>query len=346
MKKLLLSVLCAMVAFTANAQGLSFNGPLEVTVDGKGGSMPAEVLLTNGQDEDHVNLSIKNFRLSDGENDMYIGNIVIEGVSVEEDTSDPESDVAILKCSKNITIQAGTEPKNAEWLGPMLGEIPVVLEGSFDAESMQLNVNIDIDFQTLGQIIKVKFVSEDFKMMFTDNLKVTVNGQSASQSISVFLGIAGYDEEDDAPIIDFSLPNLKLQQGDDAMYVGTIHVNDIKLSPLSEDSDIYTFSYKGDLLIEEGDLEGVDMWMGPQLGPVPLDLKGEFDFENGKLHFVIDIDMQESIGQIINVEFGKTFTEGIQQAVQKALSGSLCYGIDGKVAQKGILIQNGKKVIK
>ena len=344
MKKLLLSALCALIAFTANAQGLLFTGNLEVTVDGKGGSMPAEVLLTNGQDENHVNLSINNFRLSDGANDMYIGNIVIEGVNAEEEN--PESDLISLKCSKNITIQPGTEPKDAEWLGPMLGEIPVVLEGKYDAENMQLNVNIDIDFQTLGQIINVKFDSEDCKMMFTDDLKVTVNGQSASQPISVFLGIAGYDEEEECIVIDFSLPNLKLQQGDDAMYVGTIHVNDIKLYPISEESDIFTFSYKGDLLIEEGDLEGVETWMGPLLGAVPLDLKGEFDFENGKLHFVIDIDMQESIGQIINVEFGKTFTEGIQQAIQKALNGSLCFGIDGKVAQKGIVIQNGKKVIK
>ena len=346
MKKILFSALCAMIAFTANAQGLSFTGNLEVTVDGKGGSMPAEVLLTNGQDEDHVNLSIKNFRLSDGANDMYIGNIVIEGVNIEEDTTNPEGDIAILKCSKNITIQPGTEPNDAEWLGPMLGEIPVVLEGNFDTENMSLNVNIDIDFQTLGQIINVKFASEDYKMMFTDDLKVTVNGQSASQSISVFLKIAGYDEEEYTPIIDFSLPNLKLQQGTDAMYVGTIHVNDIKLYTLNEDSDIYTFSYKGDLLIEEGDLQGVDLWMGPMLGPVPLDLKGEFDLENGKIHFVIDIDMQESIGQIINVEFGKTFVEGIQKSIQKAVNNAVCYGIDGKVAHKGIVIQNGNKVIK
>lgn len=346
MKKILLSTLCAMIAFTANAQGLSFTGNLEVTVDGKGGSMPAEVLLTNGQDEDHVNLSIKNFRLSDGANDMYIGNIVIEGVNIEEDTTNPEGDIAILKCSKNITIQPGTEPNDAEWIGPMLGEIPVVLEGNFDAENMSLNVNIDIDFQTLGQIINVKFASEDYKMMFTDDLKVTVNGQSASQPISVFLGIAGFDEEEECIVIDFSLPNLKLQQGDDAMYVGTIHVNDIKLYPISEESDIFTFSYKGDLLIEEGDLEGVETWMGPLLGAVPLDLKGEFDFENGKLHFVIDIDMQESIGQIINVEFGKTFVEGIQKSIQKAVNSAVCYGIDGKVSQKGIVIQNGKKVIK
>lgn len=346
MKKLLLSALCALVAFTANSQSLVFNGNLEVTVDGKGGSMPAEVSLTPGRDDNHMNLSLNNFRLSDGENDMYIGNILIEDVNYEEDTEDPEGSSMILKCSRNITIQPGTAPKDAEWLGPMLGEIPVVLEGKFDTENMQLNVNIDIDFKTLGQIIKVKFNSEYCKIMLTDDLKVTVNGQSATQPISVFLGIAGYDEESYAPIINFSLPNLKLQQGDDAMYVGTIHVNDIKLYPISEESDIFTFSYKGDLLIEEGDLEGVETWMGPLLGPVPLDLKGEFDLGKGKLHFVIDIDMQESIGQIINVEFGKTFTEGIQQAIQKALSGSLCFGIDGKVAQKGILIQNGKKIIK
>jgi hypothetical protein len=45
--------------------------------------------------------------------------------------------------------------------------------------------------------------------------------------------------------------------------------------------------------------------MGPELGAIPVSLKGKMDAAN--LYCAIDIDVSEMLGQIINVVFGTDF---------------------------------------
>ena len=62
----------------------------------------------------------------------------------------------VANTSRNITITEGDDPNIESWFGPQLGEVPIVLTTSFTEQL--LNVNIDINFALLGQIIKVNFI--------------------------------------------------------------------------------------------------------------------------------------------------------------------------------------------
>ena len=115
-------------------------------------------------------------------------------------------------------------------------------------------------------------------------------------------------------------------------------------------------AYVGDLLITEGDasvLEAGEMWYGPLLGPIPLDVKGKMNDE--KLYVGIDITLvlDEDQKQIIHVDFGEDdFTSGINltPAPSKGEGVSVAYDLQGRPvvlspAQKGLFIVNGKKVL-
>lgn len=131
---------------------------------------------------------------------------------------------------------------------------------------------------------------------FTDQLEVTINGMSTSQETTVSVEILedGY--------INFILNNFALNDGEDEMPVGNIEVNNLFLY----DCGMYQrFSYDANLKIKEGDKEGVDQWLGPMLGNVPLKLNGKLS--DDKLYVSIDIDMMKDLGQIICVKFGTDF---------------------------------------
>lgn len=134
---------------------------------------------------------------------------------------------------------------------------------------------------------------------FVDKLVVTINGEStAPQQTTVYLTL----NEDNT--CDFALNNFMLDSGDgNMMPVGNIFIAGLPLSPAPE--GYYTFSYEGNLLISEGDVEGYDTWLGPLLGEIPLKLTGKATMD--KVFVNIDIDMMESLEQIIYVTFGSDF---------------------------------------
>ena len=81
--------------------------------------------------------------------------------------------------------------------------------------------------------------------------------------------------------------------------VGNISLENLELT---EKKGFSSFVFNGIINIQEGDDPSVDTWLGPLLGDVPLVLKGEVSDE--QLYVTIDIDMQESIGQMICVKLG------------------------------------------
>ena len=86
------------------------------------------------------------------------------------------------------------------------------------------------------------------------------------------------------------------------MPVGNIVLKDV-VAP--EENGVVTLETEQDILIEEGDLVGIPTWLGPQLGPVPVELKATL---NGEI-LSADIDIPlVSLGQIIKVVFdSRTF---------------------------------------
>ena len=100
--------------------------------------------------------------------------------------------------------------------------------------------------------------------------------------------------------VTFRLENFFLAAGEESMPVGTIELPGLK-PEVGEDGLLHLY-YDGLLTIQEGDLQGVDMWAGPMIGEIPLKLQCKFNEE--KLFVTIDIDMQETLGQIVVVQLG------------------------------------------
>lgn len=159
-----LSTLFCAVLMTLSAMATDYKGNLTVSVNGEGSTQPATISIVENAGK--YNLSILNFMLVEGESVLPVGNIVIENV-----TGAVAGNLTTLYVNKNITIQKGNAAGIADddWLGPMLGEVPVKMSSSFNTNGF-LGVNIDINMVTLDQVINVTFenVGNHFQMPNSD----------------------------------------------------------------------------------------------------------------------------------------------------------------------------------
>jgi len=80
-------------------------------------------------------------------------------------------------------------------------------------------------------------------------------------------------------------------------------VGNIKLAGLNGvyEDDYTTINYNGSIIITPGSLPEYNEsdWLGPFLGDVPIDLT--VSFNNTNIIADIEINMEESLGQVINV---------------------------------------------
>ena len=129
--------------------------------------------------------------------------------------------------------------------------------------------------------------------IYTEPLVVTINGESTEpQDASITVVDNGNGT------INFVLNNFILAVGEEQMGVGNIVLNNLETK--ESIFGLKYFSYDGTLAIAEGNKEGIDTWMGPMLGDIPLVLQGKMTDDN--LYVTIDIDMQAMLGQIIYVK--------------------------------------------
>lgn len=133
---------------------------------------------------------------------------------------------------------------------------------------------------------------------------VTVNGVSAEQTgvISVVSNGSTYD---------LTMKNFMLESPDGAMAVGNVTLTGI--TPVKYGNAII-LKTKENIIISDGDAPGVDFWMGPMLGLIPVDLQGVVEGEN--LRCVIHIDLLETLQQVIEVSVGKGCKVGYQMPNQ------------------------------
>ena len=131
--------------------------------------------------------------------------------------------------------------------------------------------------------------------IYVDKLVVSVN-EEYSEPMDAAVNVTNHGDN----TIDFALKNFQLVMAsetpeDEALVlsVGNIVIENLALMPAEGGVD--EFTYTGNLLITEGDLEGVDFWAGPMLGEIPLVLNGKMNSE--KLYVNIDIDMMEGLAE-------------------------------------------------
>ena len=151
MKKFLLTLvaLCCTGLLPVAAQ--NYNEKLIVTINGEStDSIPASIIVEQREDG-KINFVLKNFMLVAGEDVMPVGNISLKGVAVVQ-----EDDCESISTNQTITIQPGdaTDIPADNWIGPFLGEVPILLNGKLN--DTNLYCTIDIDMQAmLEQTINV-----------------------------------------------------------------------------------------------------------------------------------------------------------------------------------------------
>lgn len=280
----------------------SYTGALVVTVNGESTPAMTQTVGIEKVDGTHFNFRLDNFILDDGSgNPMGVGNIFVENIEVKA----VGTEVVSFTVNRPITISDGTiESPSGMWLGPLLGDVPVKLQGL--GSNKEMNLTIDIDMQaTLGQTIHVTFASgagdnlvDRLVASYTGDLVVSINGES-SPAMSQTVGI----EKVDASHFNFRLNNFILDDGSgNPMGVGTIFVENIAVT--ADGSDAVHFTIDRNITISEGTIESPSgMWLGPLLGEVPVKLDGTGS--RSSMDLTIDIDMQATLGQTIHVTFKK-----------------------------------------
>ncbi|MCM1509468.1 MAG: PCMD domain-containing protein [Clostridium sp.] len=290
-----------------------FTDNLTVVLNGEPSEPQTSSIFVTDKGEGKYTLSLPNFILGTGADALPVGTITLEDVEgVEADG------VVTLSATQTINIVAGDAEGVDGWLGPNLGEIPVTLNAEINGD--KLTAEIDIPFGTLS--IKVLFgkeyvADEPVAREFTDNLTVVLNGEpSEPQTSSIFVTDKGEGK------YTLSLPNFILGTGADALPVGTITLEDVEGV---EADGVVTLSATQTINIVAGDAEGVDGWLGPNLGEIPVTLNAEINGD--KLTAEIDIPF----GTLsIKVLFGKEYVgTGIDSIVTGTLESTAVYTIDG-----------------
>ncbi len=158
---------------------------------------------------------------------------------------------------------------------------------------------------------------------YSEDLYVTVNGGTAGKQVADVLV-----ETLDNSNINFVLKNFVLGEGEEAMAVGNIAVNDIEVAADG------SFAFNGGIEIAEGDAPEytADAWYGPAItawcgGSVPVDLSGQFIGEN-KVVVYITIDITSVLGPAGDVDVHLGYDRATMAVNADAKYGTFCAPYD------------------
>ena len=293
MKKFLLTILCALFGIYGMAQSEKiYTEPLVVTVDGES-TEPQDASVTVVDNGDGtINFVLNNFFLRMEGYEMPVGNVSVANIP----TTEASDGLTYFTFEGPIAIEPGNMEgmSDEDWLGPMIGEIPLVLQGKMNEDKLFVTLNI-----VLGdQIVQVQLGTDDFPVaagkIYTEPLVVIVDGESSEpQDASVTV----VDNGDGT--INFVLNNFFLRMEGYEMPVGNVSVANI---PTTEASDGLTyFTFDGPITIEPGNMEGMsdEDWLGPMIGEIPLVLQGKMNED--KLFVTLNIVLGD---QIVQVQLG------------------------------------------
>lgn len=156
MRKTLLSLMAFIGLATINAsETLYFTDIITVTINGISSEPQETTIIVEELDDETVNLQLNNFILSNDGDDMYVGNIYLPNVTLTQ-----EDGYKGIYISQTINISEGDLEGVYFWLGPHLGDVPIVFSGKMTDEKFYCT--IDIDMMALEQIIYVVFGTDDF----------------------------------------------------------------------------------------------------------------------------------------------------------------------------------------
>lgn len=230
--------------------------------------------------------------------------IEFEGTSASVDATYDEAKLELTSNGRAATIEKAYDSETAVLTITVKGE-----NISEDAANQHVyTIQFAKDDAPTGPVV----VSSD---IYTAPLYVCVDGLfTAPQSADVLV------ETLDNGNINFVLKNFVLGEGEAALPIGNIAVENLELTADN------TFSFNDNINILDGDDENQPFWMGSMLGDIPLDMTGMF--ADGKVYVDIDIDMMDAIGQVIKVHLGDDYAGASMCVDAEATFGTFCAPFD------------------
>lgn len=332
MKKFLLTMAVALTAMFATAQTKTYTDELNVTINGTSSAPQQTTINVEAEANGTYTLSLLNFVMANGEDNIPVGNIVVPSIEVTESNG-----IKNFTTKQTVPLTEGDPEIASFWLASMLQEITVDIKGKMTDGSLYCTIDIDLT-EAMGQVVAVTF-GKDIKATrnYTDALVVTINGNSSTPQQTKI----NVDEKTDGTYT-LSLNNFMLVDTESTIPVGNIVIHNIAAD---EADGVKNFAVNQKINIVEGDVEA-PFWMGPQLGEVPVDMTGKMT--EYKLYCNINIDMSATLNQVINVKFGNEDVTGIEQIAGEK-GEKVVFDLTGRrveaITAPGIYIVNGKKVI-
>lgn len=296
MKKTLLTIFCALFGLSAIAQSVkTYNEPYVVIVNGNEGEPQNAVIDIEENASGTINFVFKDLVVTINGKPMSVGDVRVEDIQVVE-----YAGMRYFEKEGQYTIPATSLPAEMQAMASFFEDMDYTLAGKMDDE--HLTAGLEIHVTKLGQEIQVAIGQTENSKVYTEDLVVTIDGNSTDPQPTEVTVV--YNEDG---TITFVLKNFFLGAGEESMPVGNIVVENLPVT-VGEDGLNY-ISYQGNIVIQPGDQEGVDMWYGPMLNEIPVDLKGKMN--DKKLYVTIDIVIGSQVVkvQLGTDEFPKTFTE-------------------------------------
>ena len=134
---------------------------------------------------------------------------------------------------------------------------------------------------------------------YSGQLMVVVNGMASPGPANINI------DRQDNDRYTLSLRNFMLTMAGTEVPVGNITLTDIEGQ--KQGTDVVTFDVEQTIAIEEGDLDGVAMWLGPMIGDVPIKLHATLEREQ---RLSVDIDIYlDMLKQTVKVFFDNAATQ-------------------------------------
>ena len=163
MKKIFTFFAAAALAMSAFAT--DYTGNITVDINGEGSTQETTISIVQNEDETYK-LSINNFTLDN-----------MKGYTI--------NGVTTVVADQSITIAEGDDPNIAFWMGPLLGNVPIILAAQFDGTKAKADIDIDMR-NIMQQFIYVKFETPNYNGKYGD---VNGDGSVTAGDVTVLYNI-------------------------------------------------------------------------------------------------------------------------------------------------------------
>ena len=177
MKKIFTFFAAAALAMSAFAT--DYTGNITVDINGEGSTQETTISIVQNEDETYK-LSINNFTLDNNGSPMGVGNIVLDNMK-----GYTINGVTTVVADQSITIAEGNDPNIAFWMGPLLGNVPIILAAQFDGTKAKADIDIDMR-NIMQQFIYVKFETPNYNGKYGD---VNGDGSVTAGDVTVLYNI-------------------------------------------------------------------------------------------------------------------------------------------------------------